>query len=199
MDTKQKIILQIKSLLIVHFISTYAKLEKSLLAIFKKEIVGIEHKHKSKLYFIYGGLIGTNVYYDHDKECLSLSGNKGYDENDLFNSLNINKIIKFSRKNTLIDGFKFDIDSIQNKSLSFPFHDSCNKLINMRNKLAHELDLINFKDVDIIENLSSKHVKENVFDWLDGLDISLMDETSIAIFSNLVYMNKIITQLNKYQ
>ncbi|WP_301665776.1 hypothetical protein, partial [uncultured Alistipes sp.] len=74
--------------------------------------------------------------------------------------------------------------------------DSVIKFINMRNKLAHELNDISFNDKDVVERLSSSYIKQDAFEWLEGLDVTMMDNETIAIYSNLIYINKILEQLS---
>lgn len=65
----------------------------------------------------------------------------------------------------------------------------------MRNKLAHELELITFKQSDIIEILSMNAIKENSIDWVADYDLGKMDDIAIGIYSNIVYICKIINML----
>lgn len=182
--------LQIKSLLIVKYISSYAYFEKLIKDIFQKEIINVDHKHKSKLYFLYGSTVGNDIFYNYETESLDLNGRRKYNDSELFKTLNINKIIRFDRKEKIIEPFKFDITSIQTPMQQYAFHDSCLKLINMRNKLAHELDSIVFKSsIDIIETLSFSTIEHNQIDWLKDFDLSKMDDMALAIYSNIIYMN----------
>lgn len=197
MDQYELIKLQIKSLLIVHYVSTFSLLEKIIKQIFQERIVVKEHKHKSKLYFAYGCLVGNDVYYDFENESLCLNGIRKYKDDELFNNLNINKIIKFDRKEHLIEDFETTIPSIQTKNLSYTLHDIIIKLIEMRNVLAHEVDEINFKSKHIIEQLSLDNLKQYPLEFLEGLDIHIMDNASINIYSNIIYMHKIVDQLDK--
>lgn len=195
MEKNVKDLLQIKSLLIVKFISSYAKLEKLIKNIFQKEIVLVDHKFKSKLYFLYGSTVGNDIFYNHDTETLDLSCKRKYDDTELFKILTINKIIKFDRKEKIITPFKFTIASIQVAMQEYEFHDSCIKLINMRNKLAHEIDSIAFKDSDIIEVLSKQSMRNNPIDWVDDMDLDKIDDIASGIYSNIIYVYKIIEKL----
>ena len=195
MEQPELIKLQLKSLLIVHYISYFAKIENLVKQIFQKRIVEQDHKYKSKLYFMYGSVVGNDIYYDIDNECLALVGNRRYHDAELFKELSLNKIGKFDRNECIISEFRANIDSIQTKSLSFTFHDSVIKFINMRNKLAHELNDISFNDKDVVERLSSSYIKQDAFEWLEGLDVTMIDNETIAIYSNLIYINKIVEQL----
>ena len=196
MDQSELIKLQIKSLLIVHYVSTYSVLEKVIKKIFQERIVVKEHKHKSKLYFAYGCMVGNDVYYDFENESLCLNGIRKYKDDELFKNLSINKIIKFDRKEHLIEDFDTTIDSIQTKNLSYTLHDVIIKLIEMRNVLAHEVDNIIFKEKHIVDNLSIEHIKMHPYYWLEGLDVNRIDNESLAIYSNLIYMELVIKKLS---
>lgn len=197
MDQSELIKLQIKSLLIVHYASKYSVLEKIIKKTFQERIIIKEHRHKSKLYFAYGCMVGNDIYYDFEKESLHLIGTRKYKDEELFNNLNINKIIKFDRKEHLIEDFQITINSIQTKNLSYTLHDAIIKLIEMRNILAHEVEEINFKDKHIIDQLSLDCIVQYPLECLEGLDIHKMDNISISIYSNLIYMNIIIDTLRK--
>ena len=116
--------------------------------------------------------------------------------NELFNNLNINKIIKFDRKEHLIENFGITIDSVQTKNLSYTLHDVVIKLIEMRNVLAHEVDNIIFKEKHIVDNLSIECIKKYPYEWLEGLDVTRIDNESLAIYSNLIYMELVIKKLS---
>lgn len=197
MDQSELIKLQIKSLLIVHYVSTYSVLEKIIKQIFQEKIVKKEHKHKSKLYFAYGCMVGNDIYYDLEKESLLLNGIRKYKDEELFNNLNINKIIRFDRKEHIIEDFQTTIDSIQTKTVSYTLHDAIIKLIEMRNVLAHEVNEIAFKAKHIIDQLSLDCIMQYPLECLEGLDINKMDNISINLYSNIIYMHKIIDQLHK--
>lgn len=131
MDRINKELLLIKSLLIVKYISLYAQFEIIIKYVFQKEIVGIDHKYKSKLYFLYGSTVGNDIYYNYDTEMLDFSAKRRYDDSELFKTLSINKIIRFDRKERIIKSFMVNIDSVQTIHQQYAFHDSCIKLINM--------------------------------------------------------------------
>lgn len=192
MDSRAHIILQYKSVLIVQFISNYAKLEKLANEMFQSTVQKLDHRHKNKLYFMYGCTVGNEIYYDIEKECLSFVCTRKYNDRELFKSLKLNKIIKFDKKEHIISHFAINIESIQKKNLEFPFHDCVIKLISMRNKLAHELDKISFKDSDIIEKLSQENIEKHCLIWSKDWDFNLLDDDCISLYSNIIYMTHII-------
>lgn len=67
----------------------------------------------------------------------------------------------------------------------------------MRNVLAHEVNEIDFKAKHIIDQLSFDCIMQYPLECLEGLDINKMDNISINLYSNIIYMHKIIDQLHK--
>ncbi|WP_294629660.1 hypothetical protein [uncultured Bacteroides sp.] len=197
MDVKEHIILQYKSVLMVQFISNFAKLEKIIIRSFQDFISITEHRHKSKLYFMYGCTVGNEIFYDIDRECLSLNSVRKYDDNEMFKSLKLNKVIKFDKKEHVVSPLNINIASVQKTSLEFPFHDCILKFISMRNKLAHELDKINFKDSDIIETLSIETIKKFMYEWSEDWDFNRFDNDCILLYSNLIYLFVVLDTINK--
>lgn len=197
MNAKDYHLFQIKSILIVRYISEYCFFEKIVLEIFRKEIVKLDHRYKNKLYFYYGIYVSHNVSFDFEKNKVLLAEENSYNDEELFKSLNLNKIIKFERNESLIKTFVFNIDSVIRKTTCFTFYDCCKKLIDMRNKLAHEVDSISFKDKDIIELLPYSYLNDYDYEYVRGLDFKDADEISFALFSNIVYMRMIIKKLQE--
>ena len=104
MEQRELKILRIKSLIIVSFLSKYSELEDIIKNTFQREILQIEHRHKSKLYFMYG-CSSVSAYYDIDKERISLANNRSYSDDEVFKSLTMDKLIKYDRKEKLIHSF----------------------------------------------------------------------------------------------
>lgn len=195
MNQKEHKRFQVKSILIVRYISEFCVFEKLIIEKFRQEILNVNHNRKNKLYFYYGVHVGHKVYYDFDRNRVSLSEENKYDENEMFKSLNLNKIIKFERKEKLIDSFNFTIDSLVRKVTTFDFYDCCLRIISMRNKLAHEVDSISFCDKDIIETLPDEYLKGYNYQFIEDYDIGDMDDDSKALLCNIIYIRKIINKL----
>ena len=66
----------------------------------------------------------------------------------------------------------------------------------MRNILAHEIVNIFFKDKDLIELLSLDQLELQKFEMLRNYDICKMDNMTRYIASNIVYMRRMMIQLN---
>lgn len=195
MEQRELKILRIKSLIIVSFLSKYTELESVIKTIFQREIAGIDHRHKSKLYFMYG-CSSVSAYYDIEKERISLANNCSYSDDELFKSLTMDKLIKFNRKENLIRPFDFEIPLKQNKAVSVTFYDCCIKLTKMRNILAHEIINCSFTDKEVIEKLSDIYISTLDYEWFEDGDISIMDDSSKSIISNYSYICDFISKLN---
>lgn len=197
MNAKDYSSFQTKSILIVRYISEYCVFEKTILERFQHEIVKLDRGYKNKLYFYYGIYVGHNVVFDFEKNKVSLSEINSYNDEEMFKSLNLNKIIKFERKESLIKAFVFNIDSVIRKTTCFPFYDCCIKLISMRNKLAHEVDSISFKNGDIIELLPYEYLNSYDYEYVREYDFEDADEISVALLSNIIYMRMIIDKIKE--
>lgn len=194
MEQRELKVLRIKSLIVVSFMSKYSELERLIKTIFQHEICKIEHRHKSKLYFMYG-CSAVSAYYDLDKERISLSNNRAYSDDEMFTSLTMDKLIKFDRKDKLIRAFDFELPLKQNKAIFVTFHDCCIKLTKMRNILAHEIVNCSFTDKEVIENFSDVNISKLQYDWFEDGDVSIMDGSSKSIISNYDFMCDIIKEL----
>lgn len=197
MENRSDILFQIKSILIVCFIKEFTKLEKLVMRIFQQEIIKVDHQIKNALYFYYGLYIAHDIRYDFENNKVSLAHNSKYDENEVFKSLNMIKIIRFEKKKKLISAFNINIESFIRKTTSFTFYDCCEKLIKMRNILAHEVDNLSFKNSDIIELLPLEVLSNYEYDYTKNCDIKNIDSTLQALFSNIIYMRTIMEHLDK--
>ena len=191
-DNRKFIEIQIEALLIRQFIVVYDELETEIRNIFTENISIISPQKKELLFFYLAG-IKSNVHIDYGNRSLSVVSAR-YCSNENFSMFTSNQIIKIHRQCHLLDMFDFNIQSINNKNTEYTFTDSYIKLLNMRNKLAHELSHLVFKDSDVIELLANDYIEKNSSEWLSYLDAKLMTDESKSIFSNLIMMNVIIKE-----
>ena len=185
---------QLRAIIIYEYLRCFNKLENEIREIFERNIQTLKPNFVSKLYFVYGGKIGT--YIDYEQDTVKLRENS-FKEQETFKELSIIQILKLNKEANCIEEFKVQVNSLQQKTVYFEFYDACIKLVNMRNILAHELSNINFKTKDIIETLSDEKIIENVDERVNNYDISIMDENTKCIFSNLVYLKLILKMLNQ--
>ncbi len=191
-NSADEIRFQIRSVIIVKFFELYKVLEKEAIDIFCEEIKNVDEKFKNKLYFLYGG--NSNIKIDISNSKLYMDP-KTFSVDEDFRNFTFNQIIKICKIDNKIKKFDFNINSMQKRQEEIDFYSSCEKLINMRNKLAHEILIDNFKDKDIVEMLSDKKIEENIISELSNFDIKLMNVPEKQIYSNLLYLNIIILKL----
>ena len=183
---------QIKSLIVYDFLSTYNQLERIIRQIFEMSIPSLPQKVIQQLYFYVGGRIGT--FIDVEEKAIKLNAVK-FKESDLFKELTINQIIKIFKNNPCLEAFNFNIRSIQRISTFFSFYDCVIRLLNMRNILAHEMVNIQFKNKELIELLTFDQLEAYSFEILQNYDVRKMDSMTRYIASNIIYMRKIIDEL----
>lgn len=189
-----KIRYQIRSVIVVKYFELYKILEKETKEIFIEELKNVDEVFKNKLYFLYGGK--SNINIDTSKNMLFMES-KTFKEDDDFKNFTFNQITKICKNDRKITKFEFNVNSMQKKQEEIEFYSSCEKLINMRNKLAHEILKDHFEDKDIVEMLSDDKIKENIISELSNFDINNMEIAEKQIYSNLLYLNLIIAKLTK--
>lgn len=190
---KDTLSFQLRAIVIYEYLICFNKLENEIRKIFEKSIQILKPNFINKLYFVYGGRIST--YIDYEQDLLKLN-EISFKEKELFKELSIMQILKLNKEADCIEEFQFQVNSLQQRTVCFEFYDACIKLVDMRNIIAHELININFKTKHIIETLSDEKILENIDERLKDYDISVMDEITKGIFSNLVYLKSILNILN---
>ena len=190
-DTKT-LSLQIKSLVVFEFLDTYNSLEQIIRKVFEKNLPNLEENILQQLYFYYGSRVGTYVEYESQSVKLK---SVSFKKEEQFKDLSINQIVKIFKSNNSLEAFEFSIESMQRAKAEFSFYDCVIRLLNMRNKLAHELVDLQFKDQDLIELLTYDQLSKEPLFLLQNFDIQKMDNMTLYIASNIVYMRKIIEKL----
>lgn len=187
----------IDSVIIVKFMIEYDKFEKEIKKIFQEQIKLVDHKNKSILYFYYGCTVGNGWKIDYNNRSIDRSDHRKYDDNEMFKSLNLDKINKFLRKERIIQCFDFQINSLQTSMVAYTFYDSCEKLIKMRNCLAHSISKVQFDNAEIIELLNDSKIEEYIYKWIDReIPIHNLTYISKMICSNLIYMSVLQEELH---
>ncbi len=190
--SKETLTRQIKSLIVFEFLDMFNSLEDEIRETFEKSLSNTSSTLMNKLYFYYGGKIGTSIEpIDNSIKLEKIN----YKENEVFKKLTITQIIKIYKAEPNIHIFDFNIDSIQKPKTQLRFSDCVSKLVSMRNKLAHEMHDCSFLDKDIIEVITIEKLQSYTFDTLINYDISNMDDMTQHIASNIIYMRLFITQL----
>lgn len=196
-DNRAFVQLQLEALSVRYFIVKYDEFESKVKDLFKRNIDKISSQNKQLLYFYLAGIKST-PFIDYGSNSLKVN-NAQYSEIEKFSQFSLSQVIKIQRQNHLLDMFEFTIPSLIRKNSEYTFTDCCIKLLNMRNKLAHEMAHLSFTDKDIIELLSNEYIKDTSVLWYNSLDTALMTDETKSIFSNLLMMDRIMELLNKQE
>lgn len=189
---KETLSCQLRSIVIYQFLNLYNNLEQKIRKAFQNDLSKAGPEDINRLYFFYGGKIGT--YIDYENSITKLIETK-FQKNEKFSELTICQILKINKCAKFIESLIFEINSIQRPSTVLEFQDCALKLLNMRNILSHELVDCVFKDKDIIELLSDENIKKFDFDFIKNYDFNLMDDITKAIISNFYYMQIMANKL----
>ena len=184
--------LQLKSLVVFEFLHEYNKLEQVIRKVFEENVPTLPPPILQQLYFYYGGKIGT--YIEYEAQQIKLDSVK-FNEKELFKKLSVNQIVKIFKNNNCLKAFDFSVESVRHSTTVYSFYDCIGRLINMRNKLAHEVVQLQFKNQDLIELLSHEQIAQASFDVLQNYDVQKMDDMTLYIASNIVYIRKLICKL----
>ena len=184
---------QIKSLMIFEFLKEYNQLEHLIREKFEQNLPNLPSDILQQLYFYNGGRVAT--YIDAEEGAVNLNTVK-YKRDDLFKEIKVNQLIKILKKNPCMQVFNCGVVSIQRTTTVYSFYDCVIRLLNMRNKLAHEMENLQFKDQDLIELLSLEQIEKETFEILQNFDVKKMDNMTQYIASNTIYMRKLLDLLN---
>lgn len=197
MVEKQMMILEEMDALIMYkFLILYNEFENMIKEIYCKEWTNLNEEVKRRIAYYVGSIKGVNAYIEYDTYSTKQDIYK-YDENNLISKMTINQIIRLERKEKNISTFNFEINSKLNKQLAFVSYDCFLKIINMRNKLAHDILNINFKATDVIEVLSDGMIEKKNELWISNLQLDKLSNFGRLILSNYIFMSEIIEELGK--
>lgn len=113
----------------------------------------------------------------------------------MFKDLKVNQMIKIFKRDPCLKKFNFEVPSIQRETTTISFYDCVIRLLNMRNKLAHEMSSLQFNNQDLIELLTFEQLEDHSFEILQSFDLRKMDNMTQYIASNIVYMQKLLVIL----
>ncbi len=193
--SQESVVKEIKALLIFDFLDLYNQFEKNIKKVFQSEVKNFSKEVLQQLYFLYGGRIGT--YIEYTEPMIKLR-EIAYNEHEAFKDLSVNQIFKLSKEKHFIPMFDSAMQSIQSPRTQISFIDSCIKLLKMRNKLAHEMNELSFKDCDLIELLSIDNIRNAEIPLLKNYDIGNIDGMSAYIASNIIYMRRMNNMMNDH-
>lgn len=208
MGTGEDLSLQLEAKAVFYYLDTYIKLENKVKSIFSDTISGFDRDFNKfpekdaetyrkvlyKLHFYYG-IKSYRVSVDRENDVAKLQPVQ-FDSESKFKDFTLNEIIKTVDACKLIKQFDFSVDSLQSSMVAFEFFSCLKKLLNMRNKLAHEVREPKFKDADCIELLSDDLINIKL-ESIGMAQAAQMADSTKQIASNLVYMDLIMNKLNE--
>lgn len=190
---------QLESFLLKDFMHSFIALEKSLKTLFYKNFKLVEEDKKYRVYF-YMGWVNNMNYIDYNSFTTIKEATK-FDKEAVLKSITLNNIIKLNEKEGFFDNNKLEIQSVNQKMTTLDFGSSCKKVIEMRNKIAHDFSEAKLNEKCTVEYLNRdfiiKELAKYYIDFEEKLDINSLTENSIAIFSNLFYIERLYKEVEK--
>lgn len=192
LETQEKV----DALIIYKYLVLYNDFENTIRNIFASKWNGVDSVVKNRIAYYVGWLGSETKYIEYDTYSIHQENNK-YDEKKLIAKLTITQLIKIDKKEKVIKEFSFEISSRIKKQLSFLSHESFLCLINMRNKLAHNILGLSFKNADIIELLPDSIIENSDELWIKNIALTQISDLGRAILSNYIFMIEILRKLRK--
>lgn len=191
LEKQMRILEEMDALVMYKFLILYNRFENKIKEIYRMEWADLDEDVKRRVAYYVGSIKGINAYIEYDTYSTKQDIYR-YDEDSLISKMTINQIIRMERKEKNVSLFNFQIDSKLSKQLTFISYDCILKLINMRNKLAHDILNINFKSSDIIEVLPNNIFEKEKEVWISNLQLDKLSDFGRAILSNHFFMNEIL-------
>lgn len=193
-DTKDMIEEQIRAICIYQFLKLYNVFEKKIRETFESDLQRYSSSLLQELYFYYGSKY--TVYVDFGNQ--SIVGNDlKFKSNEKFKNLTVNNILKFSNKHSeALDITNIKLPSARERMVEYYFYDIAIKLIDMRNKMAHEMVELDFSKC-VIDMMPIKFIDEQKYVFLTGYDLNKMDQISRDIMCNYYYMKCLLEVMEK--
>lgn len=186
MSNQGEITEQLDALSIYHFLLNYTTLEEMIKSLYVQKWPDFSNDVQQRLMFYQGGLNMQKSFIEYDTYSVVTQHHK-FDVEAMLNNLTLNQMIKIERKENQIPELKFDIQSLQNRTIVYPCIDCILKLLNMRNILAHKMNDLSFKNKEYIDVLKNEIIQQSNIGWLKMYDLNLLSESARCIVSNYIY------------
>lgn len=172
------------------FMNKFNFLEREIKGDFMTNVSEFDTLELNKLYFFYGGLAGR-VQIDYENDLLEYT-KINFKDNEKFGNFSLKQILEISQRFGWWEKYPQYIQSVTRESEQHPYVGSIYKLLSMRNRLAHELSVLQFKTRDYIEILP-----KNILDEKLSISFNDVDENNQIkiILSNIVYLDIILEKL----
>ena len=176
-----------KKIAVYEFLNKFNILERKIKDDFYNQVTSLSAEERNKLYFYYGGLT-SKVLVEYENELLANNKIK-FKKNEEFKEFTLNQIIKITESFEWWERYPENIDSLA-RNIEHTYRGSLIRLLSMRNKLAHELSNLSFKDKDCIELLPKNILEEKLsISFNPGVED---DDQLQMLLSNIVYLDVIL-------
>lgn len=186
---------QLKAIVIFQFLNSFNSLEKKIKGIFKEEIKILKISDPTmlnRLYFFYGGKIGT--YLEAMTDFTKLTEKK-FSKDEDFKDFSMSQIIKINREHRFISSIDLKVQSMNSLKIEFVIQDCIIKFIEMRNKISHELENCEFQEKHFVELLDDRKLEGLSYDFLEGYNFNMMNNSTKEILSNFHYIDEVLKRI----
>lgn len=188
---------QSELLLVALFLRDFSVLEKNIFRVYNNKI---KMENNGIISYYCGGLsILKKVYLDVPEYSFNINKMPYSKIQGNFSEVfSLKQILKIDKNKKIISDFhSLEIESVQQNLIYYNFFDVCEKLISMRNKVAHEYSDRDFNSAkDVIEVLNISNITK-YFNNEYEIDLTNLSDISIQIISNLCYLNILNTRIKK--
>ena len=185
---------QIEASLMRIYLEKFCVLENNISFCFIRDVNKLNLEIQNELLFYAAHMLSVKNY-DFKKKEITTSSVK-FSKARKFSCFSAARILKLQKNQTLLQVFNFNIQSINTKMLTLPFIDCCEKLLNVRNKLAHERNTLNLNYQDAIELLSDSEILHYEHPCVSITHIDEVSNNSKILLSNIFFMDNIISELD---
>lgn len=197
MYSKDNFIFQMEAIALSLYIKEFSIFEKQLRAFY---LTYFDLEKNPELYYFMGcHNVRNGIRIDIDSDSCEFDQIKIKDIPSKFHEyLTPTQLLKIDKKYNCKKELKnINIPSIR-KTMNFEYYSVCKKLINMRNRIAHEYSsLVLNPDKDIIDLLNDEILKENFSKYFDGYDISIANDNTKTMLSNIFYLKIVSNEIKK--
>lgn len=187
MNSKEILSLQARSIAVYCFLDKYNILEEMILDNFKRNIVLSPPEVLNKVYFYSGSKVSSYI----NPEKLSIEANPIYfDLKKEFQNFTLNEVLKIDKNTSIIPILNKRI-TLKQKKVEMEIRDCVRCFLGMRNRLAHRMHNVSFKNGDYVEILSGDKILESGIEYDFSNYEDVMDDITQQVLSNLVYMIQI--------
>ena len=190
MSNIDNITVQIEAISTSIFMKKYSRFESILKKFYFKSV----DVKKNPIIYYYAGCYNAkkSISFDYENDRINFNEmNFAKIPSNYINAFSINELLKIDKKYELSSReFKDLLIDSPIKKISYNCFSMCFKLINMRNKIAHESSELDLNpDKDIIELFDTKTISEKFSIEFENFDLDNMNDNTRAILSNVVYID----------